>query len=215
MAMIEHRDANRTSPGRARLLPACGLVGLLGSLGVVLADLIGILLVERHDPISETISALAVGRLAWIQDLGIFLFAAGVVACAVGLYAWRAGGERWTWGLFLLLLLAIDLGFIAGYNQYAGQGNRDGAVHMALVYALYGLFALAALLLAPGLRRAGRAWHRFGLAVLLAWTGLAPLLKIVPTSWDGAYERFLGLILLSWFVAVSALLLRRRDPAVA
>ena len=202
-------DAARHPDGNARLLLGCGIVAWFGWVSVLVADVLGILLVERHDPISETISSLAVGRYAWIQDLGLDLFALGAAACAVGLFAWRRGGTAWRAGLALLLLLAADLILIAEYNQYAGQGNRDGTIHMAAVYALYGLFALTTLLLSSGLRQAGRAWRRFDVMIFVAWTLLAPLLFVVPTAWDGAYERFLGLILLSWFAAASALLVRR------
>ena len=208
--MTDDENASGRSEANARLLLGCGIVGWLGWVSVLVADVVGILLVERHDPISETISRLAVGRYAWIQDLGLDLFALGVAACAIGLFAWRRGGAVWKTGLVLLLLLAADLIVIAEYNQYAGQGNRDGTIHLCAVYALYGLFALSTLLLSFGLRRAGHAWHRFDLGVFVAWTVLAPLLFIVPTAWNGAYERFLGLFLLAWFAAVSALLIRRR-----
>ena len=208
--MANGTDATRNSNANTRLLLGYGLVGWSGWVSVLVADVVGILLVERHNPIRETISRLAVGRYAWIQDLGLDLFAVGVAACAIGLFSWRRGGTAWRTGLVGLLLLAADLVLIAEYNQYAGQGNRDGAIHTFAVYCLYGLFAISTLLLSSGLRRAGTDWRRFDLGIFIAWTVLAPFLFLVPTAWDGAYERFLGLILLAWFAGISALLIRRR-----
>lgn len=194
---------------RSRLLLGCGVVGVLGALAVVLGDLVGIALVEQHDPIRETISALAIGEHAWIQDLGIDLLAVGVVACAVGLYLWRAGGAAWRAGLLLLVLLGIDLVLIAEHNQYAGRpGTPGAAIHIYLVYALYGLVAFASLLLAPGLERAGRVWRRSGLAFFVSWSVLAPVFFVVPTAWDGAYERLLGALLVAWIAALAWLLVR-------
>lgn len=203
------RGGLNTPGDRRRLLLGCGAVGVLGAFAVALADLVGIALVEQHDPISETISELAIGRYAWVQDLGIDLLAVGVVACAAGLYLWRAGGAAWKAGVLLLFVLGIDLVLIAEHNQYAGRPGTPGAViHIYLVYALYGIVALASLLLSFGLERAGRAWQRFGLAVFAGWTLLAPLFFVVPTAWDGAYERLMGALLVTWIAALAWLLIR-------
>jgi hypothetical protein len=181
---------------------------LLGVFGVLAADIVGILLVEAHDPIAETISKLAVGPHAWIQDLGINLLGIGAALCAAGLMVWRGGGLAWRSGLLLLALLGLDLVFIAEYNQYAGELGEDATVHRTLVFIMYGLFTGATLLLAEGLGSAGRRWKLASLASCGAWTVLAPVLFVMPTSIDGAYERLVGLILLAWIGGVSILLLR-------
>lgn len=144
-----------------------------------------------------------------VQDVGIDAFAIGVLACAVGLGAWRRGGTAWKAGLGSLGLLGVNLVLLAEYNGYGGELGEGAPIHRALVYALYGLFALATLLLAPGLGRAGRRLRRFGFAVAGVWIVFAPLLFLVPTTWDGAYERLVGLVMLAWFAAVSGLLVRR------
>ena len=200
---------------RPRLLAACGAVGWLGAVAVVVADLVGILVVDAHDPISETISKLAVGRAAWIQDLGLSLFGLGAAAVAAGLAAWRTGGAAWKAGVTATFLVAVDLVVIARYNEYAGELGQGATVHRVLVYALYGLFSIATVLLARGLGNAGRRWTVVSVAAFLAWTIFAPLLFVVPTSLDGAYERLVGCILVAWFAAVSAMLILRRNESNA
>lgn len=65
-----------------RYLRLCGLIGLVGCIGVVAADIAGILVYESYNWISQSISALAVGRYGWIQDLGLYLLSAGLIADA-------------------------------------------------------------------------------------------------------------------------------------
>ncbi|MEL6383500.1 MAG: hypothetical protein AAFQ89_13825 [Cyanobacteria bacterium J06626_18] len=57
-------------------------------------NLIGAVVVDEHNLIRETISALAIEKFAWIQDMGLDFFAAGLIACAIALYSWQLGGFR-------------------------------------------------------------------------------------------------------------------------
>lgn len=187
----------------------CGVLGAVGCVVALVGSIAGILLVEHHNPISETISKLAVGRYAWIQDLSLDFFAGAVLACGVGLYAWNLGKLRWKTGTLVLVLVGIVVILIAEHNQYAGRPGPGATIHIYLVYAFGLLLPLSMLLLAFGLRRIHAYWYRFSLGLGIIWLVLAPAFFFVPTSWDGAYERFIGLLALLWVTAVSYLLLRR------
>lgn len=200
---------NQSNHNRSSLLLISGVIGVLGSFAVVAANIIGILLVEQHNPISETISKLAIGDYAWIQDLGLDLFAISLFAIAIGLFKWSVGGWRWQTGAFLLILLCFDILVIAEHNQYAGQDNSGANIHIHAVYVLGLLVALAALLLGFDLRRISRNWSRFSIGLSIVWTVLGPIFFVVPTSWNGAYERFVALIMVTWVVALSGLLIQR------
>jgi hypothetical protein len=195
---------------RSKLLVVCALVSYLGCAAVVAADIIGIIVVEKHNPISETISTLAIGKQAWIQDVGIDAFAAAVFACGAGMLIWRAAGIRWMFCAILLIVLAGDLVLIAEHNQYAGQPTPEGAIHRQLTFVLYIIVSLTTLLLAFDLRRFGRGWFWGSLSAFAVWLILCPVfLYVVPTSWDGALERFLGLILVLWVAMISTALLQK------
>ena len=71
------------------------------------------------------------------------------------------------------------------------------------------LFAALTLLLASGLRKAGRNWYRFSIGTAIFWIVLAPIFFFVPTNIDGAYERFISLITIAWVAAISWLLIRK------
>ncbi|MGF1495276.1 MAG: DUF998 domain-containing protein [Elainellaceae cyanobacterium] len=193
----------------SKLPVICGTIGILGCLVAVGTNLAGIILVERHDPISETISKLAIGKYAWVQDLGLDFFAVALFATAVGLYRWQLGKLKWKIGTALLVLLGIDVILIAEHNQYANRAGVGASIHIQCVYALGLLFALSTLILAFGLRKLGRKWYRFSLGTSIFWTVMGPIFFFVPTSWDGAFERFVALIMVTWVATISWLLIRR------
>ena len=187
----------------------CGIIGIFGCFAVIITNIIGIIVVEKHNPISETISALAINKYAWIQDTGLDLYAAAMIACAIGLYAWNLGGTKWKIGTVLLLLLGIDVIVIAEHNQYAGREEIGASIHIQCVYIFAFLFTALTLLLASGLRKVGRNWYRFSIGISLVWIVLAPIFFFVPTNIDGAYERFISLITIAWVAAISWLLIRK------
>lgn len=199
---------------KQKLSRICGLLGLFGCIAVVATDLIGAAVVEQHNPITETISELAIEKLAWIQDIGLDCFAVGLIACAIALYVWQLGGFRWKLGAVLLGLLGIDVFFIAEYNEYANQTGIGSTIHLYLVCVLGIAFALLTFLMAPGLRKISLGWYRFTLWIMVLWIVLAPLFFLVPTSWDGAYERFIALIMVTWVAGVSWLLFKLGEKDV-
>lgn len=195
---------------KSKLFLICGLLGLFGCISAVATNLIGSAVVNSHNPISETISNLAITEYAWIQDSGLDLFALGLVACAVGLYAWQLGDIKWTIGNLMLGLLGVDVWLIAEHNKYAGREDVSGmAIHIYCVYVLGILFTLLTLLMAFGLRKVSRSWYRFSLGISIIWTILAPIFFFVPNTWDGAYERFIALIMVTWVAGMSWLLIQR------
>lgn len=196
-----------TSP--ERFARAAGMFGLISCMAVVVANIAGLMIYEAHDPISETISALAAGRYGWIQDTGLVLFAIGWVGGAAALYRWSLGGSRWTAAVALMLALGVDLILIALYNEYGDTDAKGAVIHMYCTYALAVLFALIPWLLSTGLGRLSRRWARLGAGTSIAWVVLAPLYLGVPTSWNGAYERFLGMIIVAWLAGTSWLLVHR------
>ena len=204
---------NQRSSNKLALI--CGIIGIFGCISVILADIIGIIVVEEHNPISETISALAITKSAWIQDLGLDLYAVAMFACALGLFQWNLGGRKWKIASVLLVLLGIDIILIAEHNQYAGREGIGASIHIQCVYALAVLFAAITLLLSFDLRRIGRNWYRYSMGTALIWIVLAPIFFFVPDNINGAYERFISLITIAWVAAISWLLIKRGKGKLA
>ncbi len=191
------------------LLLLCGLVGLFGCISVLLTDFIGIVAVDGYNPIAQTISDLAIEKKAWIQDIGLDLFALSFGTCAIGLFSMNLGDWKWKTGVSILLLLAIDILLIAEHNKYAGREDVGAAIHIYCVYALGLLFTIAPLLISFGLKKISRGWYLFSLWTAIVWAVLSPIFFFIPTSWDGAYERFISLIMIVWVALISWMLVQK------
>lgn len=182
---------------------------MLGCAVVALADVAGwTLLVENYSPISETISALAVGDGSWLLDIGLWIFAAGCLALGYGMFRWHLGTRSWKLAALAVLLLGPVIGTIALFNEYAGRHNAGANIHIAAVYTLGVLLAAAAFLVAPSLRQLESRLARRSIAFGVAWVILAPLFFVIPEGWNGGYERGLALMLLGWVTAMSFILFR-------
>ena len=190
-----------------------GVIGFIGCVTIVVADLTASFIVKDYNPISETISDLAAGERSWILDNGIQIFALGVIACSLGLYLWNLDKNkiRWMSASILLCLLGIDIIIIARHNAY-GDGVPTGTeIHIYLVYFLGIAFALITWLFANGFKSISQFWSRLSLGIGILWLFLAPLFFFAPTSWNGAYERFLGVIMITWFLSIIWLLIMHRS----
>ena len=188
-----------------------GGVTIAGCLTAIIADFTTAALSDRLNVVENTISNLAAGRYDWLADLGLYAFAAAVVAATIGLSRWRIERLDWRIGTIAMILLAGVVVLIAGYEAYStGEGT---VIHFRLVYALGALFPATALLTAGQFytmdKTLGIAFYVAGAAFLV----LGPGLFLVPTAIDGAYERVLAGIMLFWFVAVGVMIWR--DPDVA
>ena len=189
---------------------ACGTFGLVGCAAIVVTSAVGTAVHSEIGFVDDTISDLAVGRHAWIQDTGLHLFALGMAAVGAALYRWDLDGRAWRIGCLLLLAVAACIATIALRSEYGDDDPGGFVIHDELVYAVGLFFPAVALLTANGFRYFGEGWFRFNAAVAVLWIVLAPLFFVVPAAWDGLYERLVGLLMIGWLAATSVLLIRVR-----
>ena len=184
-------------------------MAIAGCAIAVVCDLLGVGLSERMGIASDTISNLAAGPWDILSDLGIYAFVVGVLAVTVGLIRWRVSRWDWRLGTILLVVLAVDYTLIAAYEAYStGEGTQ---IHYKLVYLMGVAFPLTVLLTAGQFYEIDR---RLGIALYIGgvlWAIAAPFLFVVPTAWDGLYERGLALGKLGWFVIMGVMIWRDPD----
>lgn len=195
----------RVADGFLRILAA---IAILGSLSLLIGNVWGSLVVPGHDWVADTVSALAAGPYSIIQDFSLYGFAAALLALALASAHIHAGDTSWSTITLVLALLAGLITVIGARNEY-GDGDSDGLViHIYLVYAMGALFAgLFALMAVEGDRFAfpmqAISWICLGL-----WSVGAPIFFILPTEWDGLWERGLGLVTLVWSLSYALALWR-------
>lgn len=193
---------------RERLAEICGAVGLLGCLGLLAGNVAGVLVVERHDPIADTISDLAAGRSAWILDAGLTLFAVGLLALGLGVLARIGGLPAGKTAAALLGAAAVVVAVIALHDEYGDNDSGKYVIHMELVYAFAVLFMAIAAFCAMGFRHIRRRWGNATAAVAVVWLATAPAYFFTPDTWHGAYERGLGVIVLGWTASLAWIVAR-------
>ena len=200
-------------PEHPHILRGLSWIALAGPVIFSVAILIADFVVPNHDWAADTISDLGAGRYELIVDVGIYAYAAALIALSVAAAHAHLGGRGWTVGLYGLILTGLIVFLVGARNEY-GDGDTGGPViHVYLVYALGAAFAVIPWAMSQG-AGAIRSLHRTILrAVSVVWVLLAPVFFIMHDDWDGAYERLLGLITFV-FVVTLALTFRARSDAL-
>jgi hypothetical protein len=191
-----------------------GGIVVAGCLTAIVLDFIGAGLSEKVGLIRDTISNLAAKEgentpVDELADTGLYAFVIAVLATTWGLLRWRIERLDWKIGAFLLLVVAACVTLIAGYEAYT---NGEGPViHYRLVYVLGAAFPLTVLLTAGQFYRISKPLGITLYAGGVVWGVAAPFLFIVPTAWDGAYERLLAGLMLAWFLTMGVMIWRDPD----
>jgi len=185
-------------------LKACGTVGLWAALFTIPADVVSWLLAESYNPISQTISALAVGRASWLIDLGLWGFALACAATGAGMIALALPAKFWKVAAFAIMGAGAAVATVAVAKGYAGPQNAGANPHQWSLYALYVLFAVAAFGAASGLLGLGERVASYSRLIGWAWVVFAPAYYFwFPSGWAGAFERVLALLMVVWLALVA------------
>ena len=190
-----------------QLLMATAVIAMAGSIAMILGNIIGSIVVPNHDWIADTVSDLAAGKYEIIQDVALYCYAASLIACAVGAAHLHQDGTRWNFGIGCLALLAMCVVIIGARNEYGDQDNEGVVVHIYVVYVLGLLFAALFLLMARGMSMIARRYAMISYACAALWIVGAPIFFFMPSGYDGAFERGLGVITVVWIVAFSWMLI--------
>jgi len=189
------------------LVQGCGLVGMIGCAVALIADLLGVRLSDHIGLVSDTISNLAAGgRWDWLMDYGLYAFVLAVLAVALGTSRWRFDSDwQWAAGQVLLIVIAADIFAIAAYEAYSNP-QAGPQLHYKFVYLLGIAFPLMAWLTSDGLGSVSGRLRTPLRVFAVGWALAGPVLFVMPTAWDGLYERVLALLMLGWFALVAWLL---------
>ena len=209
--MSNHND--ETAPPRIEdepwLMIVLGWYAIIGCVIFSISILIADFVVPDHDWIADTISDLGAGKYEFIVDIGIYAFSASVLSVALLSAHVHMGGWKWGIGIVGLAILSLLIFLIGARNEY-GDNDSDGwVIHIYLVYALGLIMAVVPWIMAEGASRAGEGYRRALQAISVIWVISAPIFFMLPTEWDGIYERYLGLIAFAAVITLARLFIVR------
>lgn len=188
----------------------CFWIGAGGLLLVAVCDFIAVLLDPTAGMAANTISNVAAGEYAFLQDAGLYVFAGAVAIIGYGLFLYGARDRRWVLGCSLLGVVALCVIVMGAYEAYSRPDPNTVEIHL-WVLAVFALsFAGALFALRPGIAAMSREWASFTTTILVTWVVAGPFLFVMPTGWDGLYERALGLVMVAWLLVALARI-RPRD----
>jgi len=209
--MADDTKLGRAYPGRPPnrlMLGICAVLGFAGIVTLLLGNIIGSIVVPGHDWVADTISDLAAGRYEIIQDVALYGYAAGLLGIGLGAAHIHPGGHRWTLGVFALACLAAIVVVVGARNEYGDSDQEGVVIHIYLVYGLGILFAAAMISMAQDLDKYRRGMAKFSYTCAALWGVGAIIFFMLPTGYDGAWERGLGLVTMVWLGAVAATMWR-------
>jgi MFS family permease len=196
------------------------LVGIVGSIVVIVGDLAASLSTTGYSLVSNSVSSLALEPIGWLQSICFLAMGLLLEIFVAGLFFNIRRAKGFHAGIVLLALCGFVLMLIAAFHMDAPGGPRttDGIIHTIASYGLGLLFPIAILSLAPSLKSTPN-WRNIFIYTLIA--GVLAFGLIIgaifgdQSGWFGLYERIIILNALIWVEVVAIHFLRlllRREP---
>ncbi|WP_257883900.1 DUF998 domain-containing protein [Roseobacter insulae] len=189
------------------LLLVAAWIAIGGTVAMLVGNVVGSIVVPDHDWVADTVSDLAAGRYEIIQDVALYGFAGSLIACAIAAAHLHLDGTRWNIGVACLALLAMCVVVIGARNEYGDNDTEGVVIHIYVVYVLGLLFAALFLTMGRGLSHIARRYGVISYCCAALWIIGAPVFFFMPTGYDGAFERGLGVIAVVWVLSFSWMLI--------
>ena len=194
-------------------------LALLGC-AAALATHLGALHASGLDPVSSPIGALARSAESTSFRYGLWVFALGHLSLALLLNGPAVGRFTRAAQLFLAidaaliawLPLSLATASAAASASAAAAAAPQSASTAGPLWLLAGAAGFTLTFVAVSLWRRHRTAALWTLVCLLLWTGLAPVFLVVDPNWIGAYQRFVGTVLVAW-TGVLAVMIGFRERA--
>jgi hypothetical membrane protein len=199
---------------RLNIHSVLALAGILGPLALIGGDLAAALSTPGYSLVRDSISSLAFTSFGWLQTIGFLTLGLLVEIYTAGLL-YNIKHARWCHlgiGLFAFFGFAMLLIGAFHTDPVGGPTTFEGAIHGFTARTVFSLFTVAALALAPSIKK-DPGWQplfRYTIATAILAVILAVVLRFFPekTSWFGLIERILVANMVLW-VEVTAINLFR------
>jgi len=197
------------------------LAGIVGPLVLVALDIAAAVSEPKYSLIRNSISALGLTSLGWIQTIGFVVFGLLVEIFTAGLFLNIRRRHLFDLGIGLLTFFGFGLALIGLFrtDPIGTLPTWSGRIHVWAAYSVLGLFPVALALLLSSIKNDPNwrgLFHYTVVSGILAFAlAVGRLFLPQNISWFGLYERILVANVLIWLeiIGVRLLLLSlRRNP---
>ncbi len=190
------------------------LCGATGPLILVAMDLVAALTQPQYSLVHDSISALALTSIGWIQTTGFMLIGLLIEAFTAGLFLNIKRRRGFGFGIALLAFFGFGMVVLGVFhiNAVGTPATFYSRIHITAAYSVLGLFPVALALMFSSIKNDPR-WHALfpytvGAAVLALTVAVGRLFLPAGFSWFGLYERVMVLNAISWLEVFAIRLLR-------
>ena len=209
------------------LLDAYGILawaGIIGPLVLVALDITAAISQPKYSLIKDSISALGLTSLGWIQTIGFVVFGLLVEIFTAGLFLNIRRKHLFDVGIGLLTFFGFGLAMIGLFrtDPIGGLPTWSGRIHVWAAYSVLGLFPVSLAMLLSSIRDDPnwRGLYHYTVVTGVLALGMAVGRLFLPSNinWFGIYERILVGNVIIWVEVYAIRLLlspmRRRQNRI-
>jgi len=183
---------------------ALAFAGMAGPVVLIVTDIVASSANPGYSLVSDSISSLALAKLGWVQTIGFLAIGLLVEIFTAGLlYNIRA--RRW-FHLSITCLVIVGFGMLllgAFRTEPVGAPeNTEGIIHNIAATAVFWLFPIACLLIAPSIKHDPYWKNVYKYTIITGILGFILVIMVAiledSTSWFGLAERLLVANMIIW-----------------
>lgn len=183
---------------------ALAFAGMAGPVVLIITDIIASSANPGYSLVGDSISSLALAELGWVQTIGFLAIGLLVEIFTAGLlYNIRA---RWGFHLGITCLVIVGFGMLllGAFRTNAADTpeNAENIIHNIAATAVFWLFPIASLLMAPSIKRDPYWNNVYKYTIITGVLGfiLVIIVAILEDSdaWFGLAERLLVANMIIW-----------------
>jgi hypothetical protein len=180
------------------------LCGATGPLILVAMDLVAALTQPKYSLVHDSISALALTSVGWIQTTGFMLIGLLIEAFTAGLFLNIKRRRGFGFGIALLAFFGFGMLVLGVFhiNAVGTPATFYSRIHITAAYSVLGLFPIALALMFSSIKNDPRWSALFPYTVIAAVFALAVAARrlFLPAGFSrfGLYERIMVLNAISW-----------------
>ena len=202
------------SVGRLNLFGIVALAGISIPLLMLLAEFVLIYFNPEYNPIIESISALGLKPLGWVQSISFLIIGLLIEVFTFGLYFSVRRGRGFGTSIAILALFGFGLLLIGAFRMQptGSPPTTEGVIHSITARVIFTLFPIACFLIALSFRVDPHWKALFIYTVVVGAVGSIFIVCWIhfpsQINWFGLYERLLVANAVIWLEVMSANLLR-------